>query len=138
MGIDACGYFVTKRPLSDEEIARILEDFNATYYGDFKISFSSLRAREDFTPACVSIDFDLDRLYEKGYARGNFVKHATVCGWLMRRPYVVAVYYGGDCVDLVDISEWTKEREHELLDLYLNSNQLTYRDADNKRDWFGG
>lgn len=134
MGIDACGYFVTRRPLTDEEIERVLADFNTTYYDEWAVKFRSLRTDSDFTPNCVRIDFDLDRLYSEGYARGNFVKHATICGWLRRRKYVEAVYYGGDCSDLAELSEWTQDTERKLFDLYLTSNRLSYRDS--KHEFF--
>jgi hypothetical protein len=137
MGIDATGYFVTKRPLTDDEIVRVLDDLQATY-GELvsRISFHSLRGHPDFNPRCVEISFDLDRLYSLGYARGSFVRHASVCGWLRRRPYVEAVYYGGDSCDLNEISEWTEQAEQELFNLYLDSNQMTYRTS--VRDWFPG
>lgn len=136
MGVNALGYFVTKRELTDEEIAQVLDDFYRTYYDDFEITFHSLRNNEDMSPRCVEINFEFDRLYSSGYARGNAVKHITVLGWLRRRPYVEAVFYGGDSGELGDICEWTEEVERETINLYLTSNTLTYHQKEAQRKWF--
>lgn len=141
MGINARGYFVVDHEVSDTDIKRIEEDFKFTF-GQIdpdisRYSFSSLRNGKEFNGACVEINFDLDRLYFKGYERGNALAHIKVLGWLRRRSYVQGVYYGGDCGELIDCGEWDEKTEMEIIHLFLNSANLLYRsDQHMQRSWF--
>ena len=125
MGVDAQGYFVTKRALTDKEINRIEQDYKNTY-GDTSYSFRSLRGNKDFTAQCVKIDFYLARFYSPTYTRGPALDILTVLGWLRRRPYVEAVYYGGDCYAPEEFTEWTEASERELLETYLKQGWRSY------------
>ncbi len=128
MGMDATGYFVTKRALSDAEIDRVLADWkDAHRMGDSAFTFVSLRDDSDFTPQCIEIRFDRARHYSPGYARGPFYEIWSVLGWLRRRPYVEAVYYGGDSGSLNELGEYNDDREREMSDCWLTSGHDTYR-----------
>lgn len=134
MGVDAKGYFTTKRVLTDAELDILNQEFQRTHCDLSAYKFKRLtrsRYDEELPAEAIEIDFDMDRFYGIGYARGPILRHATVLGWLKYRNCVTKVFYGGDCSEMVDFEEWTDDLETRTLAHFFALGELTYRDRGN-------
>lgn len=123
MGMDARGYFITKRLLTAEEIIILNKQFiecnHAGWDGAEKPFYQIDKAQ-------FGIHFDLSRYYDFCYARGPAHKIYAVLGWLRRHPIVESVYYGSDVSDLDELYEWTAERETEEIGEWLKHGYKNY------------
>lgn len=141
MGIDATGYFLTKRCLTDDEIVKMnaeLVEFHPRLHRnppkesyDAGPWFQRANQHDGLPENAIEIDFGLGRFYGPFYERGDFMEYLTVLGWLRRRDYVTAVFYGGDSTSLDEISEWDEARERDYIEHYLSVGERPYRSPSN-------
>lgn len=138
MGIDARGWFITKKVLTDEELSNLNNRFFNLCLNSFRrpdpnkkreswerdgIPFKQVKAKESL----YIIDFHLSRYYGIGYERGPFEQTVYVCCWLRRQPEVESVYYAGDYSFFEEAEEFTEQYERDIVEHYFKNGYGPYR-----------